>query len=140
MGLKKQIENNVVIWLLGAVVTAFLAGIGTYEGILRIAKLEVVDRDRQQRYEMLLTKDRFLSLYLRYALAHLEPFCLEATDGDREAAREVLDEYVMKYVDSADRSESTVAVGKGHGKQTTITFPDGSEWIVPPAFRAATED
>ena len=140
MGLKEQIENNAVIWFLGAVVASFLAGIGAYEGILRIAKLEVVSQDRQQHYEMLVTKDRFMSLYLRYALSHLEPFKFEVTDEDRKAAKKNLDEYMLKYIESADKLESIVAVGKGHGKQTTISFPDGSDWVVPPAFRAATKD
>ena len=140
MGLKERVENNAVIWFLGAIISGFLAGIGVYEGVLRIAKLEVISQDREQRYEMLLTKDRFLSLYLRYALANLEPFKFDATEEDRKVAREKLDEYMMKYVDSADKSESIVAVGKGHGKQTTINFPDGSIWIVPPDFKAATKD
>jgi hypothetical protein len=140
MGLKERIENNAVVWFLGAVVACFLAGIGTYEGILRIAKLEVVSQDRQQRYEMLVTKDRFMSLYLRFALAHLEPFKFEVTNEDRQAAKEKLDKYMLEYIENADKSESIVAVGKGHGKQTTIKFPDGSIWVVPPAFRAATGD
>ena len=140
MGLKERIEKNAAIWFLGAVFTGFAAGIGTYEGVLRIAKLEVVSQDRQQQHEMLLTKDRFLSLYLRYALAHLEPFRFEATDEDRITAREKLDEYMLKYIDKADKSDSLVAVGKGHGTQTTIRFLDGSTWNVPPDFRAATED
>ena len=59
------------------------------------------------------------------------------SNKDRRVARERLDEYILKYVDNADKSESMVAVGKGHGKQTTITFSDGSEWKVPPDFRGA---
>lgn len=45
MGLKETIENNLVIWMLGTVVTAFLAGIGAYDGILRISGSQVVSRD-----------------------------------------------------------------------------------------------
>ena len=140
MELKKRIENHIVVFFLSAIVTGFLAGIGAYQSILRIAKLKVISQTQGQRFEMLATKDMFLSLYLRYALANLEPFRFEATEDERKAAREKLDEYMLKYVDAADKSESIVAVGKGHGKQTTINFPDGSSWIVPPDFRAATEE
>ena len=71
-------------------------------------------QERMTRCEMLLTKDRFLSLYLRYALAHLPPFGIEKNDDDRSIARQNLDDYLLKYVDQADKSESIVAVGKGH--------------------------
>lgn len=140
MGLRERIENNVTVWFLGAVVTGFVAGIGTYESVLRIAHLEVVTQAQQEQHEMLLTKDRFLSLYLRYALANLPPFSFEASDEQRKAARQNLDEYMLQYIENADKSESQVAVGKGQGTQTTISFPDGSQWIVPPAFSAATAD
>jgi len=42
MPLKEKIENNAAIFLLGALVTGFLAGVSTYQAILKIAKLEVV--------------------------------------------------------------------------------------------------
>jgi hypothetical protein len=140
MGLKEQVQNNAAIWFLGAIITGFLAGIGAYKGILQIAKSEVISQGQWQRYEMLSTKDRFLSLYLRYALKNLEPFRFEFTEEERKAARDKLDEYMLEYIDAADKSEAIVAVGKGQGTQTTINFPDGSIWIVPPDFRAATAD
>jgi hypothetical protein len=47
MGLKETFENNPVVWVLGMVVAAFLAGIGAYDGILRISGSQVVSRDAQ---------------------------------------------------------------------------------------------
>jgi len=138
MGLKARIENNALTWFLGAIVTGFGAGIGAYQGILEIAKLEVVSQERRTDYEALRTKDQFLSLYLRYALSHLPPFQFEHTDEQRRAARDRLNNYMLDYIEAADKAESLVRVGKGHGTQTTITFPDGSQWIVPPSFEAAT--
>lgn len=44
--LKHKIENNVTIWLLGTLLTGFLAGIGTYEGALKLMKLETISSDR----------------------------------------------------------------------------------------------
>jgi len=44
MGLKENIENHPVIWVLGTVVVAFVAGIGAYDGILRISGSQVVSR------------------------------------------------------------------------------------------------
>ena len=41
MSFKEQIENHPMVWLLSLLFVGFLSGIGTYEGILRIAKLEV---------------------------------------------------------------------------------------------------
>lgn len=42
MSLRKRIEDNVVVWLLGTLLTGFLAGITCYRAILEIAHLEVV--------------------------------------------------------------------------------------------------
>ena len=140
MGLKQRIEDNPAIFFLGAIVAGFLAGIGAYDATLRIARLEVVSQSRLADHEMLRTKDQFMSLYLRWALMHLPPFGFEHTDEEREAAQQKLDAYMLGYIDTADKSESIVAVGKGQGRQTTISFPDGSQWVVPPAFEAATAD
>jgi len=43
---KEKVEQHPVTVVLLAVLAGFLAGIGTYEGILRIAKLEVVPAGR----------------------------------------------------------------------------------------------
>jgi hypothetical protein len=40
MGFKERAEALPVLYVLGALLSGFLAGLGTYEGILRIAKLE----------------------------------------------------------------------------------------------------
>lgn len=137
MNFKKRIENNVLAWFFSAIITGFVGGIGTYEAILRIAKLQVVTLNRVAEDEMLRKKDRFLSLYLRYALTHLQPFAEKATDEDRRAAKLSLDDYILHFVDAADKSESIVAIGKGDGTQTTVRFPDGSLWDVPPDFQSA---
>ena len=146
MGLKDKIESNAVVWFLGAIVVAFGAGIGAYEFVVRVAGLEVVPRAETNALRSQLNdvqsadvtqkkQVRFLSLYLRYTLANTPLF-----QADDKAARAALDDYMTKFIDDADKSESTVAVGKGHGTQVTITFPDGSSWPVPPDFRGATMD
>lgn len=140
MGLSQRVKDSPVVFFLGALAAGFAAGIGGYDATLRIARLEVVSQDRLADHEMLRTKDRFLSLYLRWALANLPPFAFEITDEDRYAAQQKLDAFMLEAIDAADKSESMVAVGKGQGRQTTITFPDGSQWSVPPAFSAATAD
>ena len=53
MGLKERIENNLVIWFLGALLTGFLSGVGTYEAVLRIAHLDVVPANSYLKKEML---------------------------------------------------------------------------------------
>ena len=50
-GIKDRIENNVVVWLLGTLLTGFLAGIGTYEGALNIMELETINKDRLHTLE-----------------------------------------------------------------------------------------
>jgi hypothetical protein len=42
MTLKERVENSPVVYLLGALLTGFLGGLGTYEAILRIARLDTV--------------------------------------------------------------------------------------------------
>lgn len=140
MSLKQRIENNLVVFFLSALLAGFLAGLGAYESVLRIGGLEVASRQRLADLEMLRAKDRFLSLYLRWALMHLPPFDHAHTDADRDAARERLDALMGEMIAAAERTDSIVAVGKGQGRQTTLRFPDGSVWTVPPAFAAATAD
>lgn len=42
MSLKEKIENNLVVFFLGALLTGFLVGVGAYKAILEIAQLDVV--------------------------------------------------------------------------------------------------
>lgn len=49
--LKDRVENNVVIWLLGSLLTGFLAGLGAYEGALNIMKLKTISGDRLRTLE-----------------------------------------------------------------------------------------
>lgn len=49
MNFKEKIENHPMTWLLGLLFAGFLAGIGTYEGILKIAKLETVSKSELLR-------------------------------------------------------------------------------------------
>jgi hypothetical protein len=136
MGFKETIEKNTMVWFLGTLLAAFGAGIGAYETVIRITGQRVVSKaesnQTEKELESLLKKERFLSLFLRYEQA--EPL------EDKSRARDALDTYIEKFIDEADKSESVVKVGKGSGKQTTITFHDGSEWIVPPDFRSAVKE
>ena len=50
-GIKEKVENNVAVWMLGTLLTGFLAGIGTYEGALNIMSLETISRDRLKQLE-----------------------------------------------------------------------------------------
>ncbi|MDH3348638.1 MAG: hypothetical protein OEM02_11150 [Desulfobulbaceae bacterium] len=45
-GIKDKIENNITLWLLGTLFTGFMAGIGTYEGALKIMNLQKINTDR----------------------------------------------------------------------------------------------
>lgn len=44
MNLREKVENNLTIWLLSALLAGFLAGVGTYESVLKIAQLEVIPK------------------------------------------------------------------------------------------------
>ncbi len=50
-GIKEKIENNIVVWMLGTLLTGFVAGIGTYEGALKIMDLETINKDRLKTLE-----------------------------------------------------------------------------------------
>lgn len=52
-GIKEKIENNIVVWMLGTLLTGFMAGIGTYEGALKIMDLETINKDRLKALEAL---------------------------------------------------------------------------------------
>ena len=51
--LKEQIENNLIIFFLGTLLTGFLAGMGVYKGILTIAELETINKKDKSEYELL---------------------------------------------------------------------------------------
>ena len=44
--IREKIENNLIVWLLGALLMGFLSGIGTYKAALEIMKLETISEDR----------------------------------------------------------------------------------------------
>lgn len=44
MNIKDKLERNIVFWTLCMLFAGFLAGIGTYKGVLEIAKLEVISK------------------------------------------------------------------------------------------------
>ena len=133
MGFKETIEKNTMVWFLGALLTAFLAGIGAYEGVIRISGQTVASRADIVRstleLEALRKKERFLSLFLRYEQAKVFK--------DKTEARDALDKYIESFISEADKAESVVKIGRGSGRQTIITFNDGSRWLVPPDFRSA---
>lgn len=49
--IKEKIENNVVVWMLGTLLTGFLAGIATYKGALEIMSLETIGKERLKQLE-----------------------------------------------------------------------------------------
>ena len=133
MGFKETIEKNTMVWFLGALLTAFLAGIGAYEGVIRISGQTVANKADIVRstweLEALHKKERFLSLFLRYEQAR--------SFKDKVEARDALDKYIESFINEADKPESVVKVGRGSGRQTIISFHDGSRWLVPPDFHSA---
>jgi hypothetical protein len=42
--LKERVENNLAVFFLATAITAFMSGVGTYQGILEIANLEVAQK------------------------------------------------------------------------------------------------
>jgi hypothetical protein len=51
MTVRERVENNLVVWHLGTLLTGFLAGIATYRGILEIAQLAVVPKSKLENVE-----------------------------------------------------------------------------------------
>ena len=49
VNLKERIENHPVVWLLSILFVGFLAGLGTYKGILEIAHLKVISAQELNR-------------------------------------------------------------------------------------------
>jgi len=51
MGFKESIEKNVVVWLLGILVTGFVTGVGAYKGILDISGSTTILKERRMELE-----------------------------------------------------------------------------------------
>ena len=76
------------------------------------------------------TKERFLSLYLRYLLAQ------KADDvAERAATRQALDEFVRQFVDA-----KALVIHKGGGHLATIKFSDGTTWEIPKELHAVAKE
>lgn len=76
------------------------------------------------------TKERFLSLYLRYLLAQ------KSDDvAARNATRQALDEFVRQFVDA-----KALVIHKGGGRLATIKFSDGTSWEIPKELHAVAKE
>ena len=53
--IREKVENNVVVFLLTAVITGFGAGFGAYPAILAVSGREAVDKERIEQDEKDLT-------------------------------------------------------------------------------------
>jgi len=49
--IKENIEDNITLWMLGILLTGFIAGLATYDGALRIMRLETISKDRLKTLE-----------------------------------------------------------------------------------------
>src|SRR5262249_8297742 len=116
VGLKEKIESNPVAWMLGTLVVGFAAGIGADEFVIRVAQLEVTSKadieaskkevdDLKSKQAAQTKQIRFLSYYLRYALANLQPFKGREEYQDVAGFRSKLDDYMLKFIDESEKTE-----------------------------------
>ncbi len=113
-----------------------------------------VNESKINRYEATIqdfrgiqTKERFLSLYLRYLIADSDKF--ELSPEERDKARATAREHYMAYVTDLLRKADDVKheidvtglyLGKGGGKDASVKFGyDGSVWPVPPELGFAAK-
>ena len=136
MGLKQRIEDNAAVFFLGAVIGSFAAGFGAYHWIVRASGSELASPATLAEHDMLLAKDRFLSLYLRLALMHMPPNDIKHTDKERRQALEYLDEYLLAEIEK----QEGFSVGKGQNSQAVVRLPDGTFWDLPQDSRAVPAD
>lgn len=68
------------------------------------------------------TKERFLSLYLRYLIA----VRANAEPAEQDEARQAFDDFIRQFVDSKE-----LIIHKGGGRLATIKFSDGTSWEIP---------
>ncbi len=61
MNFRERIEDNLVVWLLGTLLTGFLAGVGAYKAILETAQLEVVPRVKLEQLQATASSSRAAS-------------------------------------------------------------------------------
>jgi len=76
MGIRKSVEENVAVWLLGTLLAGFLAGIGTYKGIIEIAELTTVPKAKaslaEKKESQLRQQIEFLERSLSYINARIK--------------------------------------------------------------------
>lgn len=76
------------------------------------------------------TKERFLSLYLRYLLAQkLDDL------AERNATRQALDEFIRQFVDA-----KALVIHKGGGHLAIIKFSDGTSWEIQKELHAVAKE
>jgi hypothetical protein len=76
------------------------------------------------------TKERFLSLYLRYLLAQKQNDAAERT-----ATKQALDDFVRQFVDA-----KALIIHKGGGHLATIKFSDGTSWEIPKELHSVAKE
>lgn len=81
--IRKRIEENAIIFFIGAMIVSFGSGFGAYKVILDLSKLDTV---QQNSYVL---KEDFSNFFVewdqakrQYVLRHTDNFVLEATSGD----------------------------------------------------------
>jgi len=105
------------------------------EAQLTAAKLEIekkTDELKKATTETgdLGTKERFLSLYLRYLIANRQ-----GDSAESQSARQALDEFVRQFVDAKE-----LVIRKGGGRLATIKFSDGTSWELPAELHAVSKN
>lgn len=57
MNLREKIEDNLAIWLLGALFSGFVGGIGAYRAVLEMAQLEVISKAKLEALQSAQAQD-----------------------------------------------------------------------------------
>lgn len=142
-----------IVVITGLVSGAFGAGYKVYSYVqqAKISQMELEKKQIQSQLDgkieilskataeskLLHDKDRFLSLFLRFALAKEK--WLENQDDDKAyddyyTSMTAFDEYLIERV-----GKEKLRLNKGGGRLATVQFFDGTIWVIPKELHATAE-
>jgi hypothetical protein len=133
--LKERIENNLVVFFLGTVLAGFLAGLGTYQGALKLVDYTSISNGELRMLKDNLEKDRteIAALQARAKSTEGEKDQLEKNAlelvlpeaGVRQGTGETTKDGVFIYVESASDSEVLVTVTMPQEKPVKLSGRPG---------------
>ena len=146
MAFKDSIENNAVLWVLGTLLTGFLAGISTYHWGLDFAGRKVVSQDAyvlmQDEIGPIKARENFYRTFLTYLVFKEDSTLSEqARAKNKQALVDLISKNYRATVSGnvAEQEAHIAIVKKGTDwvSGTSVLKGDPTEWPIPKEINEA---